>query len=110
MKEVDNHLSKLGIGSMVAVLLENYKKCPVIGKVIDMKEKEINIHYWIGSWNKPWKPHMVHGGNGRMNVPWTQWISTKCILLSDFILINNKLTAEQKRYLKGKYLEGAPES
>ena len=108
--EVDNHLKEMKEGSMVCVLLKNYKKYPVMGKVLEVKDESFKIHYWQGGYRKQWTPHMVYEKRSRVPFPWSDWLPKSCVILSDFILVNNKLTISQKKYLKDKYIELVNES
>ena len=88
----------------VAVRIENYKKIPIIGKVLDIKEEQF-IHYWKGSWYSEWKPQL-YGPKRKKSVAWTDWLPKNCLLLVDFFLDKNyKIPRENRLYLKTKYHE-----
>ena len=42
---VENHLSEIQVGKLVAVLLQNWPKTPVIGKVEDIVDETFQIEY-----------------------------------------------------------------
>ena len=106
VREVEDHLVNLRVGCMVAVLLENYSKDkPWIGKVLSATDDEFQIHYWKGSYNKPWPPDMVKIKDGKFfkEVPYTDILPKMCILLCAFELTEeSKLTKWQKKYLQEK--------
>ena len=111
VREVDNHLVNMAPGCLVAVLLENYSmEVPWIGEVLETEENMFKIHYWKGSINKPWEPHMLKTRNGRAMqlVPYTDLLPKACVILCGFKLTNeNKLTHWQKKYLREKLHEEA---
>ncbi|CAB4023294.1 Hypothetical predicted protein, partial [Paramuricea clavata] len=78
---VDDILMALAPGVFVAVYLSNYKKMPVIGKVVEVLEEEFTIHYWKGSYAKPWEPHLLKNDS------------------------ENKLLENTRKYLKRWYRE-----
>ena len=45
VKEVDDLSNLLSVGMFAAVRIENYKKILIIGKVLDIKEEQFQIHY-----------------------------------------------------------------
>ena len=85
------------------ILLQDSKKLPVLGRVLDKRDKEFNIHYYQGSYCKRWAPHMVYDRKSKTPVAWTQWLPKACIILIDFVLVDEKLTPQQKKFLSGKY-------
>ena len=88
---VNDFQETLTADSMVAVWLSNYDKFPVIGKILETKELEINLHYWKGSYCKEWTPHMVYSkSKQKQSVPWTQWDS---------------MASERVRYFKWIYID-----
>jgi hypothetical protein len=102
---VDDILMALAPGVFVAVYLSNYKKMPVIGKVVEVLEEEFTIHYWKGSYAKPWEPHLLK--NGREITPWSSDVLPKqSIIICDFHLDSeNKLLENTRKYLKRWYQE-----
>ena len=44
---------------MVAILIKNFKKVPVIGKVLKVEDELFQLHYWEGSYLKPRKPQLL---------------------------------------------------
>ena len=99
VKEVDNHLAGMKEDSMVAVLLQNWKKYHVIGKVLKINPSDFTIHYWKGSYGKSWSPLMLFDKSKRP-FAYTDVLPKACIILSNFILEENgKLTNEQKKFL-----------
>ena len=49
VETLDDCLESIEVGKFVAVHLANYDKVPVIGKVLEVNEDMIKIHYWKGS-------------------------------------------------------------
>ena len=101
--ESDNPYENLKVGSLVAVLLSNYDKYPVIGEIIELGEENVQIHYWKGSYLKSWAPHNIT--KSKEKIPWTDTLPKRSIILSNFILKDNKLTSGQRRYLRSRYEE-----
>jgi len=99
---VDDHLEGVKEGVFVAVHLENCKKHPVIGQVIEVNESDFQIHYWTGSYRKEWKPHMITA-KGKEEVPWTDYLPLRCILVTGFLLEENKMASKLQKYLSKKY-------
>ena len=46
MEAVDDCLENIEVGKFAAVHLANYDKVPVIGKVLEVSESMVKIHYW----------------------------------------------------------------
>ena len=46
VEAVDDCLEKIEVGKFAAVHLANYDKVPVIGKVLEVSESMVKIHYW----------------------------------------------------------------
>ena len=105
VEEVDDPLESLKVGSMVAVLLSNYRKFPVIGEVLAIDGENFQIHYWEGTYLSNWCPHMVRKKGCKEVYPWTDCLPQRSIILSNFVLEDNKLTRGQRSYLKNKYKE-----
>ena len=104
---MDNHLKDLSEGAFVAILLANYDKFPVFGKVLSYTDQHFKIHYLKGSYNTQWHPHMLYKGRIKAT-PWTDELPLKCIILAGFQLDDNfKLMNNQKKYLKSRYEEHA---
>ena len=80
---------------LVAVHIQGYKKLPVIGKVISVKDDStFHIEYLRGAGER--------SGSHRNN--WTDNLPNGCILLVDFHLDEeNKLTNETYKYLRKTY-------
>ena len=71
---------------LVAVHISNYKKKPVIGKVIEVCDHEIKLHYWKGTYSTAWQPHMVKCNKDRDKALDRQF--TKTYTQSSFVLLN----------------------
>ena len=100
--EVDDHLAALKEGCFVAVLIKDCKKFLIIGKVISYNKLTFKLNYWIGSYNKSWRPHLLK--IGKKEIPWSDELPLKCIILVGFEFDQNgRLFQEQKKYLKEKY-------
>ena len=52
----DDFLDRIEVGSFVAVNLSNYDKIPVIGKVLQINNDTVKIHYWKGSFKGKFSP------------------------------------------------------
>ena len=67
----------------MAVLLQNAKKQPAIGKVTAITEEEgkVRIEYLKGSWRTAWRPWKCHGGE-----IWSDNIPKASIILVHFSL------------------------
>ena len=100
VNRVQNPLEVLRENVLVAVHIQGYKKPPVIGKVISVKDHcTFDIEYLKGSWREEWKPCKLPNGNN-----WTDNLPNGCILLVDFHLDEeNKLTNETYKYLRKTY-------
>ena len=100
VNRVKNPLEVLPENALVAVHIQGYKKPPVIGKVISVKDDStFDIEYLKGSWRKEWKPWKLPNGEN-----WTDNLPNGCILLVDFHLDKeNKLTHETYIYLRKTY-------
>ena len=100
VQEVKDHLADLNAGAMVAVLLGNYSiDKPWIGEVLEMTDNEIKIHYWKGSYNKPWEPNMLRQRKGKscQDEAYTDWLPKLCIYYCGFTLTQErKLTKWRK--------------
>ena len=46
VEATDDCLEKIEAGTFVVVHLANYDKVPVIGKVLEVSESMVKIHYW----------------------------------------------------------------
>ena len=49
---MDDCLENIEVGKIVAGHLVNYDKVPVIGKVLEVNEDMVKIHYWKGSFKR----------------------------------------------------------
>ena len=100
VNRVQNPLEVLRENVLVAVHIQGYKKPPVIGKVISVKDDStFDVEYLKGSWRKEWKSWKLPNGNN-----WTDNLPNGCILLVDFHLDEeNKLTNETYKYLRKTY-------
>lgn len=88
------------MGSFVAVHLENYDRVPVIGKVVDVKEESVKLHYWKGSYKGKWKPQNAP----RSKSPWEDELPKTCIILCSFSLTEgDKLLPSTRKHLQQEY-------
>lgn len=92
-------------GHFVAVSLANYKKKPVIGKVIEVKDSGFTICYWKGSYNKEWSPQTLPARRGVPSAElWTQELPKSCIVCFGFSLDeHSKLLPGTKSFLRKAY-------
>jgi len=84
----------------VAVFLSNWKKHPVIGKVLRIDNDMFEIHYFEGGYNKEWRPLFA-----KNKTAWTDCLPIGCIILAGFVLQDSKLSTQQKKFLKTRYNE-----
>lgn len=102
----DNYLAALAPGVFVAVYISNYKKRPVIGKVIEVGEDKLKLNYWKGSYNTPWQPHMVETKDGPQ--AWSDEIWKQSVIMCAFELDEkNHLFENTRKYLKRWYRDQA---
>lgn len=104
MCENDNFLELLAPDIFVAIHISNYTKVPVVGKVLEVNENDFKIHYWQGSYSKPWKQHVLM--HKKKSVPWTAVLPQQSIILCGFQLDENfKLPECSRKHLKRWYHE-----
>ena len=90
----------------MAVALLNYKKEPIIVKVLQVGEMTVKLQYLKGSYNRPSVPLYLPGRSGRPQELWTDNLPKSCVILSNFQLDdNNVLVAGTKAYLRKAYKE-----
>ena len=107
MTEIDDYLRDLRAGVFVAAHISNYKKFPVIGKVIHAHEREFVIEYWQGSHNKPWYPHLIT--RSKKNIAWSDTLPKQSTILCDFLLDENgKLQEVTRKFLKFYLMSFSP--
>ena len=93
-------------GVFVAVYISNYKKRPVIGKVVEVGENNFTLNYWKGTYSTPWCPHTVKSRQGE--VSWKDTLPKQSIILCAFELDeNNKLHENARKFIKHWYREEA---
>jgi len=103
---VENHITEIQVGKMVAVLLEDWTKTPVIGKVANVDDDEtFTIAYWKGSYNSEWTPHLRYSKKTKTHDPWTQNLPKQCVALVGFELLNGRLQTTTKQFLRSLYKE-----
>lgn len=56
VETVEDHLHNIEVGKFVAVNLSNCDKVPIIGKVLEVHDEEVKVHYWKGSFKGKWSP------------------------------------------------------
>ena len=63
---------------LVAVHIQGYKKPPVIGKVVSVRDgSTFDIEYLKGSWRKEWKPWKLARQMEKIGLI-TKWVYTAC--------------------------------
>ena len=88
VQEVEDHTANLEVGSFVAVNLLEWDQTPVIGKVTAMNDGHVTLHYWKGTYQSSWKPD--HFRRDQRKVMWTHDLPKEVILLSNFMLTQDK--------------------
>ena len=100
MEAVDDCLEKIEAGKFVAVHPANYDKVPVIGKVLEVSESMVNIHYWKGSFKGKWSPQDVP----RRRTPWIDELPKTSVILCSFLLSEySKLLPSTRKHLQDEY-------
>jgi hypothetical protein len=95
----DDYLRNLAPGAFVAVNIANYKKFPVIGKVSEVREDEIELEYWQGSYTKSWQPHLLT--RNKEKIPWSDTLPKRSIIVCNFPFDESgKLQENTRRFLK----------
>ena len=93
-------------GVFVAVYISNYKKRPVIGKVVEVCETDFKLHYWKGAYNTAWQPHIVKSKEGE--TAWTDTLPKQSVILCSFELDErNHLLENTRKYIKRWYRDEA---
>ena len=88
-------------GVLVAVLVDWWKKRPVIGKVLDVSEEQFRIHWWKGRYTTEWFPEFLINGQ-----PYTDLMPMSCVVCVGFEFTGkgkNKLSKQMKDTLKNEY-------
>ena len=100
MEAVDDCLEKIEVGKFVAVHPANYDKVPVIGKVLEVSDSMVNIHYWKGSFKGKWSPQDVP----RRRTPWIDELPKTCVIFCSFLLSEySKLLPSTRKHLQDEY-------
>ena len=103
---VENHLSEIQVGKLVAVLLQNWPKTPVIGKVEDIVDEMFQIENWKGTYTSKWAPQKLYDRKTKQYTRWLQWLPKACVILVGFELnSDSKLQPQTKRFLREQYGE-----
>lgn len=100
MEATDDCLEKIEVGTFVVVHLANYDKVPVIGKVLEVSESMVKIHYWKGSFEGKWSPQDVP----RRRTPRIDELPKTCAILCSFLLSkDSKLLPSTRKHLQDEY-------
>jgi hypothetical protein len=95
----DDYLRNLAPGAFVAVNIANYKKFPVIGKVSEAREDEIELEYCQGSYTKSWQPHLLTRNNEK--ILWSDTLPKRSIIVCNFLFDESgRLQENTRRFLK----------
>ncbi|XP_068669901.1 uncharacterized protein [Montipora foliosa] len=96
----DDFLDRIEVGSFVAVNLSNYDKIPVIGKVLQINNDTVKIHYWKGSFKGKFSPQNLP----RSRTPWVDELPKSCIILCSFSLTDgDRLLPSSRKHLQSEY-------
>ena len=96
----DDFLDTIEVGSFVAVNLSNYDKIPVIGKVLQINNDTVKIHYWKGSFKGKFSPQNLP----RSRTPWVDELPKSCIILCSFSLTDgHRLLPSSRKHLQSEY-------
>jgi hypothetical protein len=72
--------------------------------VLDVYDQSFKIHYWEGSFQKPWEPLFLDKSRRQPKKTWTQDLPKSCVLLAEFHLDEqSKLQTGTKQYLRKEY-------
>ena len=91
-EDIHTPVKKILRAPKISSVDQQLQKFPVIGKILEVAEEVVNVHYWKGSWLKEWTPHMLPD-----KTPWTDWLPKACV-----ILVASKAN---KDFLKKKHRE-----
>lgn len=80
--EVDQRKVKRGMMVAVYSQADDQYVRPWIGKVLECKGDNVNVHWFDGDWTVAWKPAY----RGRRRDPYTSIVKIQTILLFDFQL------------------------
>ena len=70
--EITKLLQSKQVGQFAAMKLQKYKdEISQIGKVKNVREKEIQVEWWIGRWNNTWRMWKTKGAVNIETVPKT---------------------------------------
>ena len=92
-------------GHLVAVTCENCELEPLIAKVVQIEEDNIEIEWLEGAYSKPWRNAKQRDPkNHRKVIPWTDVIPNQSIILFAFTLTaSNRLRKATIVHLKEQY-------
>ena len=97
----DDFLTSLEVGCFVALYINNFKREPVIGKVISNEDNYFEVHYWKGTYLGKWFPQHVPC---RRAQPWVERLPKTCIVCGSFQLTeDSKLMPLTRNFLKDRY-------
>lgn len=100
VQTVEDHLQNIEVGKFVAVNLSNCDKVPIIGKVLEVHDEEVKVHYWKGSFKGKWSPQNAP----RSQTLWVDELPKTCIILSSFSFTeDNKLLPTTRKHLQEEY-------
>ena len=100
MQTVEDHLQNIQVGKFVAVNLSNCDKVPIIGKVLEVHDEEVKVHYRKGSFKGKWSPQNAP----RSQTLWVDELPKTCIILSSFSFTeDNKLLPTTRKHLQEEY-------
>ena len=94
----------LQVGSLAAVNVENFPP-PCIGVVQTLGDKEIEVQWLQGAYDKPWQPCLVEAPQDRRKkVPLCDWVPRETIILFDFQLTKTNHLRKKNSKLTQIYL------
>ena len=95
-------LEGLRVGHLVALNVENCNLRPLIAKVLNSSDNELEIVWLEGSYTGPWK--ISKKKDGRTIVDWTDTVPKQSVILFDFELTkSNRLRKATVQHLKAAY-------
>ena len=92
---------------LVAVSCENYDRTPVLGRIMEVLEKEIDTVWLEGDYSTAWRVAKHQDPkNRRRKIEWKDRIPKSSVILYDFKLTStNHLRKVTVEHLKKAYLE-----
>ena len=85
MVTVEN-VDHIEVGHLVALNVLNCDLRPLVARITDVKDDDLDILWLDGSYTRPWKT--AKKKEGRLTVDWTDTVPKSSVILFDFKLTN----------------------